>query len=85
MIDSIILKYLDERQPVKLQLLALNAIKNCSLIDSDVVWLSLHYIIPFGHMENVSNLIYSKNVKLKYSFKIRDEILEDLVELFKSL
>ena len=85
LIDSIILKYLDERQPVKLQLLALNAIKTCSLIDSDVVWLSLHYIIPFGQMENASNLIYSKNVKLKYSFKLRDDILADLIELFKSL
>ncbi len=85
LIDSIMLKYLDERQPVKLQSLALNAIKTCSLIDSDVVWLSLHYIIPFGQMENVGNLIYSKNVKLKYSFKLRDEILADLIELFKSL
>ena len=85
LIDSIILKYLDERQPVKLQYLALNAIKTCALIDADVVWLSLHYIIPFGHSENFSNLDYSKNVKLKYSFKIKEEILVDLIEIFRCL
>ena len=84
-IDSIILKYLDERQPRKLQMLAVSALKNCSLIDSDVVWLSLHYVIPFGRLDNIEGLSFSKNVKLRYDFKLKEEILMELIELFKSI
>ena len=85
LIDSILLKYLDERQPDKLQCLALNAIKTCSLIDSDVVWLSLHYIIPFSKLETFNNLNYSTNIKLKYNFKIKDEILAGLIGVFRDI
>ena len=86
LIDSIILKYLDEKQPNKLQRLALSALKNCAMIDADVVWLCLHYVIAFGKLDSQTNVgVYATSVKQKYHFRIRDDILFDLIQLFKSL
>jgi hypothetical protein len=84
LIDSIILKYLDERQPIKLQKLAMSAIRNCALIDADVLWLCLHYVMPFGKIGG-SNLDFSTSVKLKYDFKVNDDMLLDLIGLYSQL
>ncbi|CAF0854331.1 unnamed protein product [Brachionus calyciflorus] len=96
LIDSCILVYLDKLQPKKLQLLALNACKSCALIDPDVVWLSLHYVLPFQnilsnkfYLDNekdlLNNLNYSSDIKLKYNFNLNEEIILSLLGLFSEI
>jgi len=81
-----IFQYLDKRQPKKLQLLALASIENCSLIDCDIVWLCMHYILPFGLINSVdSQFVYSKNIKLKYDYQFSDETLDRLVQIFRNI
>lgn len=83
LIESCILMYLDKRQPRKLQVAAVRAIKNCSLIDSDLIWLCLHYVMP---AEDITKLTgYSRNIKRKYEFNLSDEVRSQLTELFQSL
>jgi hypothetical protein len=88
-IDSIILRYLDKRQPKKLQLLAIEALKNCALIDSDVVWLCLHYILPFSSIKfeeqqhNSFHFKYSTFIKMKYpNIQINKDVQDELLKLF---
>jgi TELO2-interacting protein 1 len=80
-----IFSYLDKRQPKKLQLLALNSIQNCSLIDPDLVWLCLHYILPFASLNNSIKLVHSKNIKLKSDYQFSNEILEGLIQVYRNL
>ena len=83
-----IFSYLDKRQPKKLQLLALNSIQNCSLIDPDLVWLCLHYILPFASLNSSNNLVklvHSKNIKLKSDYQFSNEILEGLIQIYRNL
>lgn len=96
-IESTVLGYLDHKQPRKIQLLALNALKNCALIDADVVWLCLHYVIPFNTLRNIEPTeennnqrtnwthlkSYSSPIRLKFpSQQITNEILFSLLDLF---
>jgi hypothetical protein len=82
--------YLDKRQPKKLQLLALKSIQNYALIDPDLIWLCLHYIMPFASInanftDNQSKLIYSKTIKQKSDYQLSNDILDGLVLLFREL
>jgi hypothetical protein len=83
LIESCILMYLDKRQPKKLQLAAVQAIKNCSLIDSDLVWLCLHYVMPVEAICKLNG--YSSTLRRKYEFSLNDEVTSQLTELFKNL
>lgn len=90
LITSSLFVYLDKRQPKKLQLLALKSIENCSLIDPDLVWLCLHYILPFASInanltDNQSKLAYSKNVRLKADYQLSNDILDGLVLVFREI
>jgi len=84
-IEACILVYLDKRQPKKLQYLAVQGLTNCSLIDSDLVWLCLHYILPFDKIECLKGMQYSKEIQLKYAIGMSDETRDGLVQLFKQL
>jgi hypothetical protein len=86
LIEMVILNHLDKRQPKKLQNLALEALKNVSHIDSDIVWLVLHYILPFDEADK-KDLAHSKFIKKKNTTNIylSDEILESLFDIFKSI
>ena len=86
-IDSSILVYLDRNQPKGLQSLALDAISNCALVDSDIVYVCLHYILPFAmfNSEKEKSLNYSNSIKIKYNFQFNDEILQGLIQLFKNI
>lgn len=80
-INDIILTHLDKRQPKKLQRLAVDSVKNCSLIDPDIVWLSLHYIIPFNNLD----IEHSSFIKSKYNIQLSDELLIDVTNIYKNL
>ena len=86
-IETSVFVYLDKRQPKKLQILALNFLRNCSLIDADLVWLTLHYIMPFACLNerNIEKLVYSYTIKQKCELQMNDETLTGLSGLFKSL
>lgn len=83
-IEKSILMYLDKQQPKKLQQAALNALRNCSLIDPDLVWLCLHYVIPFSSVKE-TNFVYSRDIKKKYEFKFSEDTLDGLLSLFTEL
>jgi len=88
-IDSVVLRYLDKRQPKKLQFLATEALKNCSLIDSDVVWLCLHYILQFSSIkydEQSSDFEYSTFIKTKYpNMQLDKDVQNELFKIFISI
>ncbi len=84
-IEACVLVYLDRRQPRKLQCLAVQALVNCSLIDSDLVWMCLHYVLPFGEIAGAQEMIYSREISVKYAIEMSAETLGGLVELFKKL
>ena len=86
-IETSVFVYLDKRQPKKLQILALNFLRNCSLIDADLVWLVLHYIMPFASLNarNTDKLVYSNAIKHKCELQMSEETLVCLKELFESL
>ena len=85
-IESILVSCLDRRQPKRLQIQAASSIKNCALIDSDIVWLCLHYVLPFNQLESTNSVEYSKFVRLRFSnIQFSDEIFLDLVDFFSTL
>ena len=92
-IETIVLNHLDKRQPKKLQMLAVDALQNMSLIDSDIVWLCLHYILPVEELgsdrgQKEASLSYSKFIKRKKNFsniQFSDEILRLLFDLLQSI
>ena len=43
---SMLLPLLHAGQPAQLQLLSVQALGQCALIDPDVVWLALNYVLP---------------------------------------
>jgi hypothetical protein len=49
LIETVMFAYLDKRQPKRLQSLTLDALRKCSLIDADTVWLCMHYLMPFAN------------------------------------
>ena len=90
LIDSCILVYLDSLQPKKLQDLALEACQSCALIDADVVWLSLHYVLSFKNYFDQKSaqyftLDFSYEIKAKYNFSINQDILLSLLRLFNEI
>ncbi|RNA26019.1 TELO2-interacting 1 -like protein [Brachionus plicatilis] len=92
LVDSCVLVYLDSMQPRKLQYSALEACKNCALIDADVVWLSLHYVIPFKKILSqelaqsfLEKLDYSSGIKPKYNFSLNQDILYSLLSIFSEI
>lgn len=86
LIESSILAYLDKRQPKKLQSAALRALENCALVDPDLVWLSMHYVIPFTSLNPTDeHLVYSTEIKQKYEYQMSKETLEGLIGVFKNL
>ena len=85
-IESILVSCLDRRQPKRLQIQAASSIKNCALIDSDIVWLCLHYVLPFNQLESTNSVEYSKFVRLRFSnIQLSEEIFLDLVDFFSTL
>jgi hypothetical protein len=95
-VERMILNHLDRRQPKRLQLLAVDALKNISFIDADIVWMCLHYTLPFEQYSKFSNAdqtdleeirpdysMFIKNKKLNIQFS--DDILQSLFSLLKSL
>lgn len=80
-INDIVLTHLDKRQPKKLQILAVDSIKNCSLIDPDIIWLCLHYVLPFNNVD----IKHSSFIKPKYTIQYNDEIFFDITNVFKNL
>ena len=89
-IEMIVLSYLDKRQPKKLLSLAIESLRNLSLIDSDVVWLSLHYVLPFKEhairdgqemKRKFSRFIKKKKLNIQFN----DETLKSLFTLFNSI
>lgn len=91
LIESVVLVYLDKKQPKKLQSLALQAVQNCSLIDSDIVWICLHYVLPFtsilydDNFKEYKKLIPSSQIKHKYNFSFNRDILFALFEIFSKI
>jgi hypothetical protein len=81
LIEATIIPYLNVKQPKKLQSQAVTALVNCSLLDADIVWLCLHYIIQFSSKSG-EKLVYSTNIKLKYNFELNANVEKDLVDLF---
>ena len=91
-VETMVLSYLDKRQPKKLQSLAVEVLRNLSLIDSDIVWLCLHYVLPFESRQSYvgedDNFKYSKfvpNRKNNFNLQFSDDVLKSLFELFRNI
>lgn len=95
-IDSIVLTCLDKRQPKRLQSLAVEAMKNCALVDPDTVWLCLLYVIPFRsireshpseaeRIEMVYKQADMRGFNTKMNIELSDEVLSSLIDLFNAI
>ena len=94
LIDSIVLVYLDKRQPKRLQLLATDALRHFALIDADTVWLCHIYVLPFQSLrgdvyERAVEMFKCANMKLPYpkfdQLQIADDMVVDLLDLFNTI
>jgi len=70
---SVYLPYLDKRQPVKLQELAVEALRCFAQYSPDVVWLCAHYIPKPSSSLAIQTGIFSSDIR----FKIKDLVVED--------
>jgi hypothetical protein len=83
-----LLPYLDHRQPKRLQQLALTSLRSFSYIDSDVVWICLHYATANN---NRSSQIKSNNNGSRLSNNITQQLqlstdtLNQLTDLINQL
>lgn len=95
-IDAIVLECLDKRQPKRLQALACEAMRNCALIDPDIVWLCLFYVVPFRslaaqwtqHAERAEQAFSAAGMRIinpKRNIELSDETLSTLLDLFNSI
>jgi hypothetical protein len=94
-VERMILNHLDRRQPKRLQLLAVDALRNMALIDSDIVWMCLHFVLPFEEFSRFcKDQSDSDEIKPNYSMFIKnkklniqlsDETLHSLSSLMQTL
>jgi hypothetical protein len=81
-VERIVLGYLDRKQPRRLQALAVEGLRNLALIDPDVVWVCLHYVLPqFEGEENRSKFIKNK----KLGVVLSDETVQSLNGILKGI
>jgi hypothetical protein len=96
-IENILLGYLDRHQPARLQELALRSLEVFAKFDPDLVWLCLHYIIPFGNLKDhilkptdevfslIESLAYTDKIGLKFNLAFEQPILVSLLKVFAGL
>ena len=84
LIKSLIVPYLDKRQPIQLQNLSVEALKSFSLLNSDIIWLYIHLMVDFTDLENS---YYSKiKIKLKYeNLMIDSQIKTELFNIYQNI
>ena len=86
MIKSLIIPYLDKRQPVQLQKLSIEALKKFCLLNSDIIWLYIRLIVDFNQLE-VKNIDYSSvNITFKYTnLMIDNQLKSELLNIYQSI
>ncbi len=88
LISDVILTHLDKRQPKKLQQLAVSSLRNCALIDANIVWLCLHYTLPSNSIAG-SDSDQAKPppfIKTKFtSMQFNQDVLIDLTDIFNTI
>jgi len=84
LIKSLIVPYLDKRQPIQLQNLSVEALKSFSLLNSDIIWLYIHLMVDFTELESS---YYSKiKIKLKYeNLMIDSQIKTELFNIYQNI
>ena len=88
LLKSLVIPYLDKRQPMQLQNLALDAIESFCCINSDIIWLYMHLILDFSFLKDElqTDVNYLKSISFKYSSLIVDnQIRSELLNIYQNL